>query len=34
VGDDFVLTFTNGEVLKGLPEALKKPAAAVHHKAQ
>jgi hypothetical protein len=34
VGDDFVLTFTNGEVLKGLPEAPKKPAAAVHHKAQ
>jgi hypothetical protein len=33
VGDDFVLTFTDGEVLKGLPEAAKKPAV-THHKAQ
>ena len=33
VGDAFDLTFTDGEVLKGLPEAAKKPAPA-HHKAQ
>ena len=32
-GDNFNLTFTDGEVLKGLPEAAKKPAAGVHHKA-
>jgi hypothetical protein len=33
-GDAFVLTFTDGEVLSGLPEA-KKPAAGTHpHKAQ
>jgi hypothetical protein len=33
VGDAFDLTFTDGEVLKGLPEATKKPVP-VHHKAQ
>jgi len=32
-GDSFNLVFTDGEVLKGLPEAAKKPAAGVHHKA-
>jgi len=34
VGDAFDLTFVSGEVLKGLPEAAKKPAAAHTHKAQ
>lgn len=29
-GDAFILTFSNGEVLKGLPEAAKKPAAGTH----
>jgi hypothetical protein len=35
VGDAFTMSFANGEVLKGLPEAPgKKPAAAAHpHKA-
>jgi hypothetical protein len=34
-GDTFNLTFTDGEVLSGLPEAAKKPAAGTHpHKAQ
>jgi hypothetical protein len=34
-GDTFNLTFADGEVLKGLPEAAKKPAAGAHaHKAQ
>jgi hypothetical protein len=32
-GDSFNLVFRDGEVLKGLPEAAKKPAAGVHHKA-
>jgi len=32
-GDNFNLVFSDGEVLKGLPEAAKKPAAGVHHKA-
>ncbi len=32
-GDNFNLVFSDGEVLKGLPEATKKPAAGVHHKA-
>jgi tetratricopeptide (TPR) repeat protein len=32
-GDNFNLGFTDGEVLSGLPEPAKKPAAGVHHKA-
>ena len=32
-GDNFNLAFTDGEVLAGLPETAKKPAAGVHHKA-
>jgi hypothetical protein len=32
-GDNFNLVFTDGEVLAGLPEPAKKPAAGVHHKA-
>jgi len=32
-GDNFNLVFTDGEVLTGLPEPAKKPAAGVHHKA-
>ncbi|MGC2211533.1 MAG: hypothetical protein WA532_15610 [Candidatus Korobacteraceae bacterium] len=32
-GDNFNLVFTDGVVLKGLPEAAKKPAAGVHQKA-
>jgi hypothetical protein len=32
-GDAFNLVFTDGEVVEGLPEPAKKPAAGVHHKA-